>query len=70
MQWDFMGFGFAHTMREKDSTEHRLEPLCHRYDLRCGVRAYGDGLGAMGLSDFSHGAIFVFSMLDGSADEG
>jgi len=38
--------------------------------LRGGVRGDGYGLGAMGLSDFSHGAIFVFFMLDSGADEG
>ena len=34
-----------------------------------GVGRDGYGLGAMGLGDFSHGAIFVFFMLDGRADK-
>ena len=40
------------------------------YRLRGGVRGYGYGLGAMRLSDFSYGPIFVFFMLDCRADEG
>ena len=40
------------------------------YRLRGGVGGDGYGLGAMRLSDFSYGPIFVFFMLDGGTDEG